>query len=269
MKELYTGHQRMPGLDNTEGTAYKKNDASDAENFSDKTESTDILSAGCEAFSLEPEVRYDVPGCREALVTGNPFQPRLDLCYRQGDNPYNASGNCGLMSIINTLRRSGIDVSEAEITKKAIDNGLCQYNPNGKPSDNGGTTAISRQGMLKLLHIDSDIRTPKAGGKLEDIADAVDCGKGVLISGNAGVLWNCDDGSTFINGRLVSNHCVAVTGVARDAYTGKIVGIYICDSGRGIPSDACRFLSVEEFHDFYTDVHGSCANITKKPITEV
>lgn len=250
MKELYEKYSLMPQI-------------------SSMREVSETPVSGLEAASLEPEVRYDVPDCQVALVTGSPFRPPLALDYEQGGNSCNARGNCGLVSIANTLRCRGMDVTEEMLTKKAVESGLCQYDPKGNPSDNGGTTAARRQKLLKELNIDSDIGTPKAGGTLEDIADAVDCGKGVLISGNAGVLWNRDDGSTLVNGRLRSNHCVAVTGVARDASTGKIVGIYICDSGRGIPSDACRFLSAEEFHDFYTDVYGSCANITRKPIMEV
>lgn len=222
-----------------------------------------------EAISLEPEERFDVPGCTVALVTGNPFHPDLKLDYQQGDNPYKAQGNCGLVSIVNTLRRGGKDITEDIVTKKAINNGLCVYNALGEASDNGGTTALDRQRVFKLLGIDSEIVSPERGGKLEDIADAIDCGKGVVISGNAGALWNIDDGSTMINGKLVSNHCIAVTGVARDAFTGKVAGVYVCDSGRGVPSDACRFLSRQEFDDFYTNVHNSKANITKNSIWEV
>lgn len=218
---------------------------------------------------MEPEVRMDVPNCEVALVTGNPFDAAPRMNYNQGHNPYNARGNCGLVSISNTLQRGGFCVGENEVTKLAIERGLCYYDPGSDGIKNGGTTAEQRKKLLETLGFSSDIKYPQDGGNLEDIADAIDSGKGVLIAGNAGILWDYDDGSTMINGKLVSNHCVTVTGVARDASTGKIAGIYIADSGQGLKEDQCRYLTVEEFDDFYTDVHGSSAVITREPIMEV
>lgn len=222
-----------------------------------------------EARALEPEIRYDVPGCEAALVTGDPFGNAVDMDFQQGDNPYGAHGNCGLVSIVNMLRRGELPVSEDQITKYAIDSGLCVYDPYGDMSENGGTTAEMRQMILAAFGIESDIGTPQNGGTIEDIADAIDSGKGVLISVNAGVLWDCDDGSALVDGRVQVNHCVAVTGVARDASTGEITGIYIADSGRGLPEDACRYLTVDEVNEMYTEAVGSSVNITRNPIMEV
>lgn len=215
---------------------------------------------------LEPEIKYDVPNCKAALVTGNPFKTACFMNYKQGENPYNAKGNCGLVSISNMLRRGDISISENEITKAAIDGNYCTYSPIGDAKKNGGTSINSRQKLIKKLGIDNEIKFPGNGGDLQDIADAIDRGCGVIISINAGALWNSDDGSTLVRGKLQSNHCVTVTGVARDISSGKIVGIYIADSGRGIVEDACRYLTVEEFHEIYTDVYNSGANITKTPI---
>lgn len=224
---------------------------------------------GLDGVALEPEIRYDIPDCEVAMITGEPFRNAPNMDFEQGDNPYNAAGNCGLVSICNLLRRAGMNVSEDEVTKCAIDSGLCNYNPLGIASDNGGTSIEMRRDLLNKFGVASDIYSSDNGGSLENIADAIDSGRGVLISVNAGELWECDDGSTPFLGRPVSNHCVAVTGIARNAGTGEIVGVFIADSGRGIPSDACRYLSAEKFDAAYTEVRGSGANITRNPIISI
>lgn len=219
-----------------------------------------------EGIALEPEIRYDVPGCEVAMVTGNPFGNASKMDFEQGDNPYNASGNCGLVSISNLFRRAGLQVSEDDVTRYAIDSGLCEYNPLGDAGNNGGTTIEMRRDILYKFGIASDICPSHNGGTLEDIADAIDSGRGVLISVNAGELWECDDGSAPFWGRPVTNHCVTVTGIARDAATGEIKGVYIADSGRGMAGDACRYITVERFNEAYTNAYGSGANITRNPI---
>lgn len=229
-------------------------------------EGLDKVCQGPEGVALEPEIRYDVPDCEAAMVTGDPFGNACKMDFKQGDNPLNASGNCGLVSISNLLRRAGFNSSEEDVTRYAIDSDLCEYNPNGDAGNNGGTTIEMRRDILNRYGIASDICTPHNGGSLQDIADAIDSGRGVLISVNAGELWECDDGSTPFWGKPVSNHCVAVTGIARNMATGEITGVYIADSGRGVAGDACRYITAEKFDEAYTNVCGSGANITRNPI---
>lgn len=215
-----------------------------------------------EGACLEPEIRYDAPNCEAVLVTGNPYEAAKDMDFQQGDNPYLAMGNCGLVSISNALRRAGIDVSENAVTSLAIENDLCYYDVNGDPTRNGGTDARDWKSILALLDVDSDIYTPYQGGALEDIATAIDTGRSVIISVNADMLYGEDTGGFGFFGP-VANHAVTVTGIARDAQTGEIAGVYIADSGRWEPGDVCRYLTVEEFHDSYTDVIYAYACITE------
>lgn len=250
----------MTGLENTDMDKLMVSELADNSGL------LELTHQGIDGVALEPEIRYDIPGCEVAMVTGEPFTNASNMDFEQGDNPFNASGNCGLVSICNLLRRAGIDVSETEVTKCAIDSGLCDYNPLGIASNNGGTTMEMRRDVLNKFGVASDIYPSEKGGSLERIADAVDTGHGVLISVNAGELWECDDGSAPVFGHPVSNHCVTVTGIARDAGTGEIAGVFIADSGRGLPGDSCRYLSVEKFNAVYTDVYGSGANITRNAI---
>lgn len=210
---------------------------------------------------LEPEVRYDVPNCNEALVTGHPFDTAELMVVQQGNNPFRATGNCGLVSICNTLRRAGMDVTETDVTQVAIENGLCYYDPNGPTGENGGTTPEMQKKVLAQFGVDSEVGLAIRNGTWKDIAEAIDSGKGVLINICADLLWDEDMGGIGFFGPM-PNHCVSVTGVARDAATGEIVGFYIADSGRGLQSDASRYLTMEEFHKVYTDVWNACAVIT-------
>lgn len=229
----------------------------------------DISTLEEEALALEPECRTDLPNCENAFVIGNPYEAAEVVDYSQGDNPCNAMGNCGLVSLSNMLSRAGYDMTEEEMTEYAVKNGLCDYDVFGDPTHNGATTAYERKGLLEMLGIESDICESGIDGTLEDIVDAIDGNRGVVLRVNAGALWNCDDGTPLINGKPQANHCVAVTGYARDAETGKVTGVFIADSGRGNPEDACRYLTVEEFDDVYTNVNGSLANITRLPLRKV
>lgn len=241
------------------------NDWETAEN----TNPEDGLDAGTEAQPLEPEMQTDLPNAEKAFVLGNPHEIAGAMDFNQGDNPYGAMGNCGLVSISNMLRAGGFDVTEDQITGYAIKNSLCEYDPYGISADNGGTTAEMRKELLGRLGIDSDICPSGTTGSLENIADAIDNRQGVVVSVNAGMLWDTDDGSPLVNGKPVANHCVAVTGYARDEVTGEITGVFIADSGRGNPGDTCRYLTKEEFDDIYTNVYNSRANITCQPLKGV
>lgn len=213
--------------------------------------------------ALEPEIRTDIPNCETAIVYGEPYKRSELVDSMQGDNPYNARGNCGLVSIANILRISGKEVSETDVTGYAIEKGYCQYDRFGDECDNGGTTFEGRQKIFADYGIQTEICMESQGYSIENIADAVENGKGVIVGVNADILWNKDLGSPTFAGMPVANHIVTVTGVARDASTGEVAGLYICDSGH---NDACRYLTADEFNAAYRNVYNAGANITTNSI---
>ena len=220
--------------------------------------------------ALEPVPCHDVPNCKKAWVTGDPFGMSPRMNYDQGKTRLKAYGTCGLVSISNSLTRLGYDIPSDDIVSKAITTKRCQYRPLGDPNNNDGTSPESRDALLRDKGLKSENGRPRGKGcDLEDIADAIDSGCGVVLSLNAGALWNTDIGVPALDGRPRSNHCVAVTGVARDAATGQVVGIYIADSSRGRSSDACRYLDREKFNEVYTDVVNSGFNIIHPGTKEV
>lgn len=233
------------------------------------------MENGAYACALEPEIRTDVPGCEVALISGDPFTRAEVVDYAQGDNSYHAEGNCGIVSVTNILRISGMDISEEETTAHAIENGECAYNPfylvseNGEyvydplhvTTENGGTTMELQERILADYGIESSSYSSAEFG-LNEIAEVVENGHGVIAEINADILWDADLGSTG----FYANHAITITGVARDAASGAVAGVYICDSGRGEPSDACRFVSAELFNDCYSNISNSGVVVTDAPL---
>ena len=130
------------------------------------------------------------------------------------------SGTCGLCSCENVLRLAGVNVSEYDIVQFAAKNGLCVCG--WDEDENGGTNYESRKKILEAFGVDSSLLPQN----LSTIANAITSGKGVIISVDAGLLWN---DARYMNGL----HAVTVTSVDFD-FEGNIEGFHICDSGAGI-----------------------------------
>lgn len=146
--------------------------------------------------------------------------------------PVQFAGTCGLVSCVNVMRLAGMtDITEEEVVEIAVDFSLCTAGL--KPEDNGGTNIFHRQSILKAFGIESDfIKT-----SILAIAQCVAEGRGVIISVDAGMLWNDPQ---YLNGL----HAITVTSVKTDL-EGHILGFYICDSGRGMDEDSSRYIDVE------------------------
>lgn len=223
-------------------------------------ENSENLELKLEEECLEPRV-MDIPEVGEVLVSGDPFELAKNLDSVQGDNIYNARGDCGLVSVCNILRMCGFNVDENEIVGRALERNLCFYEPNGSPEKNGGTYDWQRQMLLG----DYGIRTEYHSGTSaspEMLARYVEAGHGVNLSVNAGYLW--DKVNAVGIGR--ANHSIIVTGTARDPATGELKGLFVCDSGCGRSDSGAMFVSLEKLEMAYSDVGGSSALITKEPI---
>lgn len=230
------------------------------EEMSDNTEYQNL-----EDLNRSLDIRYDIPGVESAVVIGNPEETGRYLDSVQGDEVEGAMGTCGLTSIANLCVLNGQEVTEGMIVEYALENNLCHYDP-WSPDDTGGTSAEQQVEILKHFGIDAHFE--EAGiHDYEAIADAIESGKGVIAELDAGVLWDEPDCSRTIFGFQTANHAVTITGVARDADSGEIAGFYICDSGRQLESDSCRYVDIEKFSEAYGEsVLNSGAVITDNPI---
>lgn len=218
-----------------------------------------------EDLNTSLDIRYDIPGTEIAVVTGNPEEVGQYLDSVQGDEVPGAEGTCGLTSIANLCVLNGQDVTEGMVVQYALDNDLCYYDP-WSPADTGGTTPEQQVEILKNYGIDARFENASIYDN-EAIANAIDSGKGVIVELDAGSLWDDPDCSRSIFGIQVANHAVTITGVARDANSGEIVGFYLCDSGRQLESDTCRYVDIEKFSEAYNEnVLTAGAVITDNPI---
>lgn len=166
-------------------------------------------------FSVTQETWHKLDN---AIVYDRPVEKRKDLELSQG-KVHRFHGTCGLCSCVNILRLAGVAITEKEMVAFAREHKLCQNHFWLKSEKNGATSADDRQQILKYFGISSVLMPPD----IEAIADAVENGKGVIISVYASQLWNVRKSSEDL-------HAVAVTSVKKDC-EGNILGFYIADSG--------------------------------------
>lgn len=212
-----------------------------------------------EEQALEVQVA-EVPYIGEVLVGGDPFGVAGILDDNQGDNILNAQGNCGIVSVVNIAKLSGINLTENEALVRAVQMHLCSFSTSFNDCENGGTNAYLRQQLLSTYGISSFI-LPGNALDIDQIAQLTEKGHVVNLSVNAGYLWgdvnNIDDGS--------ANHSVVVTGTARDPTSGCVVGLYICDSGQS-GNSAAVFVPTKTLHLAYTASPNSTALVTNAPV---
>lgn len=234
------------------------------ENRSDALETQDagIEGVGCSDVLLPEdsrvELRTDVPGVERALVIGRPFEAAAQVDYIQGDNVLGYQQDCGLTSVANIARLCGLDVTEDDVVLLADRTDACTNHWFLPPSERGGATDGDILSLLEQYGIEARVESAQEfGGSLEAIAQYCENGQRVTMGLNAGLAWdspmNVGDGS--------ANHQVTVLGAVRDADTGEVAGLYLCDSGSREP---CKFFDVQACTEMYSDVPGASIIVTNQ-----
>ena len=149
--------------------------------FDNTNEIIENVSEGREiAPIMTPEIINNMDGFygKDVVVFGKPLETGKILDHQQGDNPFEAAGNCNLVSTSNFMNLCGIpNANETDITGYAILNGECSYNYYDPPWDRGGSNTQNMQSILSDFGISTDVVTPyDIGGDIESIA-ARCCGK--------------------------------------------------------------------------------------------
>lgn len=177
---------------------------------------------------------WKVDADTQTQVYNTPEETGMALDSHQGKASFSLPflGTCGLVSCVNILRLAGLtEITEEEIVEFAVQYKMCEASL--EPSSNGGTNFLHRQCILRCYGVDSEL----APASIPNIARFVADGRGVIVSVDAGELW---EDPQYLNGL----HAITVTSVKTDL-DGTILGFYICDSGRGQDADSSRFIDVD------------------------
>ncbi len=216
------------------------------------------------AKTLVPEIRTDVPGIEKALVYGDPVKLGDVLDCQQGyDNVYGAFGTCGETSISNILKIAGINVSEPEILKFAMENDLCAKHD---PLYLGGGTTIRNQiDLLEHYGLEAHCEFAASTATPERLAEVIEGGHGVLLGLNSGILQGRDWKVFNSKGEILAGHAVCLTGTVRDMEQ-NLKGFYLCDSSAQSLDGGRIFVPIDKFNACYSNVKDAFAVITDKPI---
>jgi len=233
-------HRDIPRLDDVIDDVNVQMDASGGRNIPriDDTSEDDLKPSGRAPRDL-PATRFGfTAGEGGTEVYDSPLEMDKYLYSKQGSAYEAFQGTCGLCSCANILRLAGADYGEKEMIDYAAGKRgnsftpvLCSYNPYISCMS-GGTSPKQRQQILDYFGVSSSVwsaRTDSDGitsmETIEDIAEWISQGRGVIISVDAGVFYN--------NPRLRGGgHAVTVTSVERDA-DGNTTAFYILDSNKG------------------------------------
>jgi hypothetical protein len=126
------------------------------------------------------------------------------------------------------------------------------------PENNGGTSLPGQQALLEKLGIPAHVETNL---NMEQLAQKVEQGKGVITGVNADELWG-QNPHTSINLLPRPDHAVSVIGTARNPETKELKGFFINDSGNNAGNiGSGRFVSSAEML-FSWQNHGTGCVVT-------
>ena len=169
-------------------------------------------------------------GGQQCMMYNKPMDTAQSLIRNQGQNSRNMAGTCGLCQCANTLRLAGVtSVTEDDVINVALScsentrEGLDIDNPD--PDERGGTTVAGRREILSRYNLQTDVYqiSSDRNEAVSHLAQQVSSGHGVIISADAGVLWN--DSRYLGGGHAVSLISVSESGdrfIYSDTGTGRI-----------------------------------------------
>lgn len=174
---------------------------------------------------------------RNCTVFDHPFDVNSGRICNQGSayptGPQNTCGCCSSGTIIN---KAGGNTNEHDIVAFAWNNGFCD--------NDGFTTANTIADILTTSGVPS---TNTSGTRLQNLAEQVERGRGVIIAVNARRF----DPSLY---RQSGGHAVVLESVIRDAQTNEILEYVVVDSNRTNSVDAVRRVDAHQLERAFGDL---------------
>lgn len=175
----------------------------------------------------------------------------IDKCFtgKQGNNNFRMQNDCGVACVAQILILSGKKVTENDVLRVAIGEGLCNITETALET-NGATSSVHRATLLKKFNVKSKVELADS----KKIASYIEHGHGVIVSVDAGVLWNrtADVGT---------GHAVVPYGTVHRASDGELLGFVLCDTGSG---NMKHFVTCSSFEKSYNYNRG--INVTEEAI---
>lgn len=186
-------------------------------------------------------------GNRELKVFDRPSQSSQIAVFNQGSAfPGQIEGTCGMCAVGSVLRLAGVNASEKDVTAFAVANGLCTTGQ-ARSGRNGGTSGLQLAEILNGLGgISAEV---KRGESLENLAQSIAQGKGVIIGVRASALnqpWYDPDKTD-----PPWAHWIVLQSVMRDAKTDEILGFYIFDSNGSSSDTTLQFIPTSRIQNAY------------------
>lgn len=157
----------------------------------------------------------------ECYVFGTENNVEKNFTGKQGNNSFGIHNDCGVACVTQILILSGKKVTENDVLRVAISEGLCNIT-DITMGTNGATSAIHRASLLSKFNIKSRVELAKT----KKIASYIEHGHGVIVSVDAGLLWN----------RTIDvgiGHAIVLYGTIHRASDGVLMGFVVCDTGSG------------------------------------
>ena len=168
----------------------------------------------------------------ECYVFGTENNVDKKFTGRQGNNVFGMQNDCGIACVTQVLILAGKKVTENEVARLAISEGLCNTMERAM-SENGATSAMNRGVLLEKFKVKSSIMDIDA----KQLAYYVEHGHGVIASVDSGILWNRPSD-------IGIGHAIVIYGTAHRTDNGKLIGFVVCDTGSG---NMRRLISYTDF----------------------
>lgn len=157
-------------------------------------------------------------------LLGGDAAERVDDWQPQGRNDLDVKTTCAIACVAELGRRMGDPRTEDELLHTVAENG------SWKTDRGGGIDSRTERELLATMGLHGDVHR---GQSIEDLADAVDEGHGVIAHVNGRLIYDrsrtdpgtSDDVVIGPDQRAV-NHSITVTGTIRDAGTHELVGFH-------------------------------------------
>jgi Ca2+-binding RTX toxin-like protein len=217
-----------------------------------------ILPANLENLNLQDFSKGQRGMTVDANIRVYGYPTACELDYEQGNAVAGYKGTCALTAIANLSTQAGRPLSEEQVVQRAVAYQWALSDPGLDDQRRGSSNYQGQQALLKSFGIRNGIVRGYSEQKLTRL---IKDGHGVLLSVNAGKLWNNPE--YLADGGI--NHVVTLTGIACDARSGVVEGFYIADSGRGKVSDMMRYVPTTELRRC-ADVAGGYAIYSTEPV---